>query len=145
MAYVAVVSVPSTANQELPMKMKTILSLVAAAVALMSHSAFAQDKSRAEVKEETKKAVKAGDIKAGEGAAADEKAVKNQSTKARAEVKEDTKKAVKAGDIKAGEGAAADEKTTKSKSTKARAEVKDETKKAVKAGDTVPAGEGAKK
>ena len=49
------------------MKMKTALSLVAAAVALLSHSAFAQDKSRAEVKEETKKAVKAGETKGGEG------------------------------------------------------------------------------
>jgi Domain of unknown function (DUF4148) len=126
------------------MKMKTVLSLVAAAVALMSHSAFAQDKTRAEVKEETKKAVKAGDIKAGEGATGSaEKAPK--SDKARAEVKDDTKKAVKAGDIKTGEGTAVDEKTAKAKSTKARAEVKDETKKAVKEGTTTPAGEGAKK
>ena len=37
------------------MKMKTTLSLVAvAAVALFSHGAFAQEKSRAEVKAETK-------------------------------------------------------------------------------------------
>src|SRR6185503_14107177 len=58
---------PRLKPRSLPMKMKTALSLVAAAVALLSHSAFAQDKSRAEVKEETKKAVKAGETKAGEG------------------------------------------------------------------------------
>lgn len=125
------------------MKMKTVLSLVAAAVALMSYSAFAQDKSRAEVKEETKKAVKAGEIKAGEGAA--EKPMKAKSSKARADVKDETKTAVKGGEIKAGEGAAADEKPMKTKSTKARAEVKDETKKAVKEGATPAAGEGVKK
>jgi cell division protein YceG involved in septum cleavage len=127
------------------MKMKTVLSLVAAAVALMSHSAFAQDKSRAEVKEETKKAVKAGDIKAGEGATGTAEKAPKSDKAARAEVKGETKKAVKAGDIKAGEGTAVDEKTAKAKSTKARAEVKEETKKAVKEGTTTPAGEGAKK
>lgn len=82
------------------MKMKTALSLVAAAVALLSHSAFAQDKSRAEVKEETKKAVKAGETKGGEGTPGSQKTM---STKDRAERKAETAKAVKAGETKAGE------------------------------------------
>jgi hypothetical protein len=117
------------------MKMKTALSLVAAAVALLSHSAFAQDKSRAEVKEETKKAVKAGETKAGEGQAPAEK---TKSVKTRAERKSETAAAEKAGAIKAGESTAADKSA--GKSDKARADVKAETKKAVKAGET-PMGE----
>ena len=82
------------------MKMKTALSLVAAAVALLSHSAFAQEKSRAEVKEETKKAVKAGETKGGEGSPASEK---TKSVKDRAERKAETAAAVKAGETKGGE------------------------------------------
>ena len=82
------------------MKMKTALSLVAAAVALLSHSAFAQEKSRADVKEETKKAVKAGETKGGEGSP---DSAKTKSTKDRAERKAETAAAVKAGETKAGE------------------------------------------
>jgi uncharacterized low-complexity protein len=85
------------------MKMKTALSLVAAAVALLSHSAFAQEKSRAEVKEETKAAVKAGETKAGEGQPGADK-TKAKSTKTRAERKAEAAAAVKAGETKAGEG-----------------------------------------
>jgi len=119
------------------MKMKTALSLVAAAVALLSHSAFAQDKSRAEVKEETKKAVKAGETKAGEGQPG-AKAEAGKSTQTRAERKADAAKAVKAGDTKAGEGSP---DSAKVKSTKDRAERKAEAAAAVKAGET-KAGEG---
>jgi hypothetical protein len=81
------------------MKMKTVLSLVAAAVALVAQGAFAQtpapEKSRAEVKEEAKAAVKTGQTKAGEGAPTEKAAAK--SDKARADVKAETKKAVKEG------------------------------------------------
>lgn len=121
------------------MKMKIALSLVAAAVAMLSQGAFAQDKSRAEVKEETKAAVKAGQTKAGEGAPT-EKAAKGE--KARADVKADAKTAVKAGDTKAGEGKPA---AAAPKGEKARADVKADTKKAVKEGTTMPAGEAAPK
>lgn len=125
------------------MKMKTALSLVAAAVALLSHSAFAQDKSRAEVKEETKKAVKAGETKAGE-AAPGAKEMPGKSTKERAERKAETAKAVKAGETKAGESLPG-AKEAPTKSTKTRAERKAETAKAVKEGATLPAGEAAPK
>lgn len=120
------------------MKMKTALSLVAAAVALLSHSAFAQEKSRADVKEETKAAVKAGETKAGEGQPGATKAM-TKSTKTRAERKAEASAAVKAGEEKAGE--AGPGKTPMAKSTKARADVKAEAKEAVKAGET-KAGEG---
>ena len=53
------------------MTMKTVLSIVAAAaVALLSTQSFAQDKTRAEVKAETKEAVKKKELPAGEGAPA---------------------------------------------------------------------------
>jgi uncharacterized low-complexity protein len=125
------------------MKMKTALSLVAAAVALLSHSAFAQDKSRAEVKEEAKKAVKEGDTKAGEGQPGADKTT-TKSTKTRAERKAEANAAVKAGQTKAGETQPGADKAM-AKSDKARADVKAETKKAVKEGTTLPAGEVPKK
>ncbi|MBL8318735.1 MAG: DUF4148 domain-containing protein [Burkholderiaceae bacterium] len=121
------------------MKTKIALSLVAAAVAMLSQGAFAQDKSRAEVKEETKAAVKAGQTKAGEGSPT---APAAKSEKARADVKAETKTAVKAGETKAGEGKPAEKAP---KGEKARADVKADTKKAVKEGTTLPAGEAAPK
>jgi hypothetical protein len=120
------------------MKMKTTLSLVAAAaVALFTSGAFAQDKTRAEVKEETKAANKAGDIATGEST----KAAKPKSTKARTDVKGETKAANKSGEITTGEST----KATKPKSTAARADVKTETKAAVKAGQTTEGEAPAKK
>lgn len=81
------------------MKMKTALSLIAAAVAMLAQGAFAQSASaptRAEVKAETKKAVKEGKTTpAGEAAPA--AAAGGKSDKPRAEVKAETKKAVKEG------------------------------------------------
>jgi hypothetical protein len=121
------------------MKMKTTLSLVAAAVALFSYGAFAQDKSRAEVKEETKKAEKSGQIQAGE--ATPTPVAKPKSTKARPDVKAETKSEVKAGAIAAGEEA---KPGPKPKSTKARPDVKAETKAANKSGE-IPTGEAAPK
>lgn len=110
------------------MKMKTTLSLVAAAaVALFTSGAFAQEKSRAEVKEEAKTATKTGG--AGEAGAP---AAKPKSTKARADVKAEAKDAEKTGKIETGDAS----KAAKPKSTAARADVKSETKAAVKAGQT---------
>lgn len=118
------------------MKMKTVLSLVAAAVALLSHSAFAQEKSRAEVKEETKKAVKAGEESKYGEVAPGAKEMPMKSTKTRAERKGETKAAVKAGETpKAGE---VPSKEAPAKSTKDRPAVKAEAKSAVKAGETKP-------
>ena len=124
------------------MKMKTALSLVAAAaVALFAQGSFAQDKSRAEVKEETKAAVKKGETTAGEANAPTPKA---KSTRNRAERKAETAAAEKSGAIKSGESAPTMEKAA-GKSDKARADVKAETKKAVKEGGTPAAGEGGPK
>ena len=120
------------------MKMKTTLSLVAAAVALLSHSAFAQQ-TREERKAETAGAVKSGEtMKAGEGGPAAAKPT--QSSKTREQRKAETAGAVKAGDTpKAGEGGPAVAKPTES--SKTRAERKAETAAAVKAGETPKAGE----
>jgi len=115
------------------MKMKTTLSLVAAAVALFSYGAFAQEKSRAEVKEETKAANKSGEITTGDMPA---KTPKPKSTKARSDVKAETAAAEKSGQIATGDLPA---KTAKPKSTANRADVKAETKAATKEG--IPAGE----
>jgi hypothetical protein len=118
------------------MKMKTTLSLVAAAaVALLSFGAMAQEKSRAEVKAETASANKAGQIATGEQSTP---TPKPKSTKARADVKSETKTATKSGDIATGDMPA---KTAKPKSTAARSDVKAETKAANKAGE-IPTGEG---
>lgn len=121
------------------MKMKTTLSLVAAAaVALFSFGAMAQDKTRAEVKEETKAANKAGQIATGDQAAP---MPKPKSTANRAQVKSETAAAEKSGQIATGDLPA---KTAKPKSTANRADVKAETKAANKAGE-IPSGEGIKK
>jgi hypothetical protein len=120
------------------MKMKTTLSLVAAAVALLSHSAFAQQ-TREERKADTAAAVKAGETpKAGEGGPAVQKPT--QSTKTRSDRKSETAAAVKSGETpKAGEGGPAVQKPTQS--TKTREERKSETAAAVKSGETPKAGE----
>jgi exosome complex RNA-binding protein Csl4 len=98
-------------------------------------SAFAQT-TRAEVKAETKEAVKSGDIAKGQVA----DAPKAKSTAARADVKKEAAAAEKAGTIATGQETIA----PKAKSVKARAEVKADTKDAVKSGDIakgqVPAG-----
>ncbi len=117
---------------------KSLITLSAVVAALFaSQAVLAQDapKARADVKAETKAAVKAGKTVEGEGSPA--AGAKTASTKAdRAEVKADTKAAVKAGKTVEGEGAPA--AGAKTASTKAdRAEVKAETKAAVKAGKTV--------
>ena len=91
------------------MKMKTTLSLVAAAVALLSQSAFAQQ-TRDERKSEAAAAVKAGETpKAGEGGPAGGKTT--TSSKTREERKAETAAAVKAGETpKAGEAPAGQKK-----------------------------------
>ena len=92
--------------------MKSKLALIAM-IAGISLGANAQDASKAEpfkstanradVKAETKAAVKAGTIKEGESASPS--AEKTMSTKARADVKAETKAANKAGMIKNGDSA----------------------------------------
>jgi hypothetical protein len=118
------------------MKLKTTLSLVAAAaVATLSYSAFAQEKTRAEVKSETAAANKAGKITTGD---LDAPVPKPKSTANRSEVKAEAKAAEKSGQIPSGEQS---QKAAKPKSTANRAEVKSETKAANKAGD-IATGEG---
>jgi hypothetical protein len=127
------------------MKMKTTLSLVAAAVALLSQSAFAQT-TRAERKSDTASAVKSGEtMKAGEGGPAAAKPT--QSSKTREQRKAETAGAVKAGETqKAGEapmGGGGKATPTPQNSTTTRAERKATTSEAVKAGETQKAGEGS--
>ena len=91
-------------------------------------------KTRMEVKDETKAAIKSGDssTKAGEAgpaAVTDKKAA--VSTKTRKEVKDDTKSAAKAGELpKAGEAANTAMVEKKPMSNKSRMDVKDSVKKA---------------
>ncbi|HEX6721846.1 MAG TPA: DUF4148 domain-containing protein [Burkholderiaceae bacterium] len=119
------------------MKMKTTLSLVAAAVALLSHSAFAQEKTREQRKAETAAAVKAGDTTAGEQGNKSQAGATAGSTKDRAARKSDTAKAVKAGETKTGDiTPGSDKAAATGTSTKSRAERKSETAAAVKAGET---------
>jgi hypothetical protein len=124
-------------------KLNITVSLIAAAVAVFASSAHAEDaaapKTRAEVKAETKKAVKDGTANPpGEGSGMTQPTGKSEKT--RAEVKEETKKAVKDGTANPkGEGSAPT--ASAPKSDKSRAEVKAEAKKAVKEGKGVPAGE----
>jgi hypothetical protein len=124
------------------MKMKTTLSLIAAAaVAMLAQGVYAQAASspaRADVKAEGKAAAKSGETKALETQSATAPA-KSTSTKARADVKADTKTATKEGKtMKAGDKP---DTPAKSTSTTARADVKADTKKATKEGKTMPAGE----
>jgi hypothetical protein len=135
---------PAFHNQEQTLKKLNITaSLIAAAVAVFASSAYAEDaaapKTRAEVKAETKKAVKDGTANPpGEGSGATQPTGKSE--KARADVKAETKKAVKEGTANPkGEGSAAT--AVPAKSEKSRAEVKAETKKAAKEGKLTPAGE----
>jgi uncharacterized low-complexity protein len=118
------------------MKMKTTLSLVAAAVALLSHSAFAQQ-TRDQRKSEAASAVKSGETKAGEvqpGA----KPQATKSTTSRDQRKSETAAAVEAREIPRGED---QPKQPATKSTKTREQRKSETADAVKAGETPKAGE----
>jgi Domain of unknown function (DUF4148) len=136
-------------------------ALVAAVVtAFASQAVMAQDaasapKTRAEVRTETKAAVKAGDVpnNAADQGLTKPKAKATEKRKslreARAKERAEAKAAVKAGDVP---NAAADQGLAKPKAKgapkapvvseggKTRAEVKAETKAAVKAGD-VPTGE----
>lgn len=114
---------------------KALLILALPLIQFAATQAFAADtaapaaaKTRVEVKEEAKMAVKSGDAatktgEAGPAAVIDKKAP--VGTKTRKEVKDDTKAAAKAGSLpKAGEAAAAQEVDKKPMSTKARADVK---------------------
>jgi hypothetical protein len=122
---------------------KIHMVLPATLLALASVQVFAQTDgasttSRAEVKAETRQAVKAGAIPKGQSGS--EKAdTGGPSTTPRAEVKADTKAAVKAGAIPKGQAAPEGAQAT-GPSTVPRADVKADTKAAVKAG-AIPRGE----
>jgi Domain of unknown function (DUF4148) len=126
---------------------------VALATALVLSSAFAlsayaQEKSRPEVKAETASAVKAGTIPKGEAAMQAPTPTKKQTPEeaaaARAKRKSETATAVKAGEVEKGAGTI--DKTpppkqqTKAEADAARAKRKAETAAAAKAGE-IPKGE----
>ena len=124
---------------------KLALAAVLVAVQSLAVSAFAQDKTRADVKAEAAAANKAGAIPKGEAAAPVAAA---KSTKARAEVKADAAAATKAGttaSTKREEAANRPAKITMTKEEKAeaRAKRKAEAAAANKAG-TIPKGEASK-
>jgi Domain of unknown function (DUF4148) len=121
------------------------VAVVLVAAQAIAMSAFAQDKTRADVKAEAASANKAGAIAKGEAGAPVAAA---KSTKARAEVKADAAAAVKAGTItstKREEAANRPKKVTMTKEEKdeARAKRKAEAAAANKAG-TIPKGEASK-
>jgi len=122
---------------------KIVLATVFALSQVVVASAFAQTAApatRAEVKAETKEAVKAGKTVEGQAAPAQAMANKATSTAARADVKKEAASAEKAGTIAAGQVT----KEPKATSTKPRAEVKSETKDAVKQGE-IATGQGTPK
>jgi colicin import membrane protein len=123
---------------------KLALAAILVASQALAFSAFAQDKSRAEVKAEAASAAKAGAIPKGEANAPQPAA---KSTKARAEVKGDAAAATKAGATPKGEAAAekpaAKNTMTAEEKAAARAKRKAEAAAATKAG-TIPKGEASK-
>jgi cell pole-organizing protein PopZ len=125
-----------------PMK-KLVLAAILVASQSLALSAFAQDKSRAEVKADTASAAKAGAIAKGEANAPQAAA---KSTKARADVKADAAAATKTGATAKGE-ATPDKATAKNtmsaeEKAAARAKRKAEAAAATKAG--TPKGEQSK-
>ncbi len=114
---------------------KALVILALPLIQLAAVHAFAADtmpaKSRTDVKEEARTAVKSGETmkngEAGQAMAADSKAPVGSKT--RAEVKADTRAAAKAGTLpKTGEAAAEMEVDKKAAGTKTRKEVKAEAK-----------------
>ncbi len=123
------------------MTMKTALSLIAAAVALMAGQAYAQT-DRAAVKAEAAAANKKGELKPGEAGTPVAKPDPKAAPK-RTDVKAEAAASEKKGEQKAGEAAPGGTKA-EMKSDKKRADVKEETKAAVKKGETPKAGEAVK-
>lgn len=119
---------------------KIVLATVFAVSQMFVAGAFAQTAApvtRAEVKAETKEAVKSGDIAKGQST----NAPKAKSTAARADVKKEAASAEKAGTIAAGQ----ENIVPKAKSTKSRADVKADTKAAVKSGEIATGQEATQK
>ena len=121
---------------------------IAAAASLCAQSAFAQASaplSRAQVKEETRAAEKAGQLTpAGQGGAPVATSVASGPTKTRAQRKAETMEARKAGTLApAGPTQKADVAEAARPSTKTRAQLKAETLEAKKKGELVPAGQGS--
>lgn len=122
---------------------KLVLAAILVASQSLALSAFAQDKSRAEVKADTASAVKAGAIPKGEANAPQAAA---KSTKARADVKADAAAATKTGAVAKGEAtpdkAAAKNTMTTEEKAAARAKRKADAAAAAKTG--IPKGEASK-
>ena len=132
------------------MRMQHIHHLGAAAAlavaAVWSPAALAQasSPSRAEVKAETRQAVKdKATTPAGEGVAGEAKAPDMKTSRTRAERKAQTRADRKEGNLAAAGPAPDYPKNSKSKGTKTRAERKAETAQARKEGKLAPAGEGS--
>ncbi len=133
------------------MSSKSVLvGVLAVAAALCAQAVYAQASaplSRAQVKEETKAAEKAGQLTpAGQGGAPVSRSAATGPTKTRAERKAETQAARKAGSLTpAGEGQArkADVADAARAPTKTREQRKAETIEAKKKGELVPAGQGS--
>lgn len=127
------------------MKMKTALTVLAAASAMFAQGAFAQAASMPASRADVKAEAATARTPAGEGPGAMTKAPSTTSSKTRMERKGETAQAAQAGELKpAGPATGAKEQMAEQKkpSTKTRMERKAETNAAVKAGATIPAGEG---
>jgi hypothetical protein len=120
---------------------KLVLTAVLVAAQSLALSAFAQEKSRADVKADTASAAKAGAIPKGEQNAPQAPA---KSTKARADVKAETAGAAKTGTIAKGEASgekpAAKSTATPEEQAAAKAKRKADAEAANKAG-AIPKGE----
>jgi hypothetical protein len=127
------------------MMKKLALAAILVATQVFAVSAFAQDKTRADVKADAASANKAGAIPHGEESG---KAAATKSTKARADVKAEASAANKAGAIPKGPVSPADKPAAKSTMTAeekaaARAKRKADAAAANKAG-AIPKGEASK-
>jgi hypothetical protein len=125
---------------------KVALATIFVMTQALALSAYAQEKSRPEVKAETASAVKAGTIPKGEAGAPQAPAAKmtaEEAAAARAKRKAETAAAVKAGDVPKGEGTSVSKTEGKTGEGTTRAKRKAETASAVKAG-TIPKGESSK-
>lgn len=123
---------------------KLALAAILVATQVFAVSAFAQDKTRADVKADAASANKAGAIAKGEGSAP---AATAKSTKPRADVKAEASAANKAGAVPKGEASgdkpAAKSTMTAEEKAAARAKRKADAAAANKAG-AIPKGEAAK-
>jgi colicin import membrane protein len=137
-------TIPHPQIRRRPIMKKLAIAAILVATQALAASAFAQDKSRADVKAEAASANKAGAIAKGEVGAPVAAA---KSTKARAEVKADAAAATKAGTTPKGDASmekpAAKSTMTAEEKAAARAKRKADAAAANKAG-AIPKGEASK-